>query len=227
MAEPTIEMDTRAYNAGTGVYNIAIIDGGVVQSGTLRWSSSGVDGNVELPSSGNKWAEEFWWDSGSDTQICNSTDTPSAASQPEALFKITTSDASEVAFDTVPQFSVYDDASHNQPVEEVCVGTTGHPSPFIKGSISTGYDPAVHWTVPQYWNESPESTLHGLETNGVDNGNGNNGLGYGTAQSYLGASSKLLKTTPEYIWLALSVPDDATTGVDAINCMFSMVYTYT
>lgn len=224
MAEPTIEIDTRAYNASTGVYNVAIIDGGVVQSGTLRWSSSGVDGNVELPSSGDKWAEEFWWDSGSDTQICDSTDTPSAASQPEALFKVFTN---AVSFDTTPQFSVYDDAAHDQPVEEVCVGTTGHPSPFIKGSISTGYDPTVHWTTPQYWNETLESDLHGLETNGVDNGNGNNGLGYGTAQSYLEASSTDLNTNPQYIWLALSVPDDAATGVDAIDCVFGMTYTYT
>lgn len=223
MAEPTIEIDTRAYNAGTGVYNVAIIDGGVVQSGTLRWSSSGVDGNVELPSSGDKWAEEFWWDSGSDTQICDSTDTPDAASQPEALFKVFT-DA--VSFDTTPQFSIYDSAAHTQ-AEEVCVGTTGHPSPFIKGSISTGYDPAVHWTTPQYWNEASSAALHALETNGVDNANGNNGLGYGTAKSYLEASSTDLNTNPQYIWLALSVPDDATTGVDAINGVFGMTYTFT
>jgi hypothetical protein len=224
VAEPTIEIDTRAYNASTGTFDVAIIDGGVVQSGTLRWSTSGVDGNVELPSSGDKWAEEFWWDSGADTQICDSTDTPSAASQPEAMFKVFTDAES---FDTAPRFSVYDDSSHDIPVEEVCVGTTGHGSPFIKGSIGTGYDPAAQWTTEQYWDESPESVLHDLETNSSQNGNGNNGLGYGSAQSYLESSSTDLNTNPQYIWLALSIPDDATTGVDTIDCVFSMTYTYT
>lgn len=223
MAEPTIEIDTRAYNASTGTFDVAVVDGGAVQGGTLRWSTSGVDGNVELPSSGDKWAEEFWWDSGADTQICDSTDTPSAASQPEAMFKVFT-DA--VSFDTAPQFSVYDSGSHTQ-AEEVCVGTTGHPSPFIKGSIGTGYDPSVQWTTEQYWDESPESDLHGLETNSSENGNGNNGLGYGSAMSYLEASSTDLNANPQYIWLALSIPDDATTGVDAIDCVFGMTYTYT
>ena len=227
MAEPTIEIDTRAYGAsvtGRGSYTVAIVDGGVVQTGTLRWSTSGVDGNVELPSSGDKWAEEFWWDSTADTQICESTDTPSAASQPYAMFVV---DTDAVSFDTAPKFTVYDNATHAQPVEEVCVGTTGHPSPFIKGSIGTSYDPTVQWTTPQYWDESPESDLHELETNGVDNANGNNGLGYGSAQSYLEASSTDLNTNPQYIWLALSIPDDATTGVGAIDCVFSMTYTYT
>lgn len=224
MAEPTIEIDTRAYNAGTGVFNVAIIDGGVVQTGTLRWSSSGVDGNVELPGSGDKWAEEFWWDAAADTQICDSADTPSAASQPEAMFKVST-DA--VSFDTAPQFSVYDSAGHTQG-EQVCIGTTGHPSPFIKGSIGTNYDPSVQWSgTEQYWDETLESDLHELETNSSQNGNGNNGLGFGSAKSYLEASSTDLNTTPQYIWLALSIPEDATTGIDTIDCIIGMTYTYT
>lgn len=221
MAEPTIEMDTRAYNASSGTFDVAVVDGGTVQSGTLRWSSSGVDGNVELPSSGNKWTEEFWWDSGSDTQICESTDTPDAASQPEAMFKIFT-DA--VSFDTVPTFSIFDSASHTE-AEEVCVGSTGHPSPYVKGSIGTGYDPSVQWTTEQYWNEASSAALHGLEVAGSENANGNNGLAGAT--NYLEASSTDLNTNPQYIWLVLSVPDDATTGVDAIDCVFGMSYTYT
>lgn len=221
MAEPSIEMDTRAYNAGSGVYDVAIINAGVV-NGTLRWSDDGVSGNITRPSSGNKWAGEFWHDSTANTQITDSTDTPDAASQPEALIKVT-SDA--VAFDTAPKFTIYDDTSHSSQGEQACIGTTNHTSPFVKGSIGTSYNPVTQWTTPQYWNESSSSTLHDLEVAGSENVNGNNAL-CGTT-NYLEASSTNINTIPQYIWLALSIPDDASTGIDVIDVVLTMEYTFT
>lgn len=216
MAEPTIEMDTRAYNESSGTYNVAIIDGGSVQSGSLRFSSDGVSGTVEIPTSGNKWAEELWWDSTADTLVQDSSSTPDQSSLLEAFIKVT-SDA--VSFDTAPKFTIYDSASHTE-AEEVCVGTTNHTSPLIKGRIATAY------TAPsQYWGEASDAALHAKETAGAVTPTGNNGLCGAT--NYLQASSTNINTTPQYIWLAFSVPYDATTGVDAVDCVFSMTYTYT
>lgn len=219
MAEPTIEMDTRAYDttiSSRSDFNIPIIDGGVVQSGTLRWSSSGVSGNVTLPTSGNKWAEELWWDSTTDTKIMSSSQTPDSASQPQAMFVI---DTDAVAFDTAPKITVYDSSSHTE-VEEVCVGTTNHPSPFIKGRISTSYA-----APSQYWGEADSDTLHAKEVAGAVTPDGNNGLCGST--NYLQASSTDLNSNPQYLWLALSIPSDATTGVDAIDCVLTIEYTFT
>lgn len=216
MAEPTIELDTQAYNAAPGTYDIPIIDGGVVQSGTLRWSDNGVSGKVTRPTSGNKWALELWWDATSDTKIMDSTHTPDAATQIPAMFKVS---SNAVAFDTAPKFSMFDSASHTE-AEEVCIGTTNHTSPFVKGHISTAS------TAPaQYWGEASSAALHTLEVAGQQNGSGNNGLCGAT--NYLLSSATNLNTTPQYLWLALSVPYDASTGTDAIDAVKGMTYTYT
>ncbi|RLG44710.1 MAG: hypothetical protein DRN81_03870 [Thermoproteota archaeon] len=210
MAEPTIEMDARTSASST--YSVAIIDGGVVQSGEFRWSdTSSSSGNVTRPSSGNKFADYLFF--GTDELV-------SAAQQPDqtpvtATIKVTT-DA--VSFDTAPKFTIYDSSSHTE-AEEVCVGTTNHTSPLIKGRISTSS------TAPStYWGETDEAALHAKEVAGAVT-SGNNGLCGAT--NYLQASSTDLNTTPEYLWLALSVPDDVSTGVDSIDCVFTLSYTYT
>jgi len=229
MTLPTIEMDTRAYGVtvtSISDYTVPIINGGAVVSGTLKWTGSGASTGIEVPTSGDIWAPEFWWESTGNTQICDSTDTPDAATQPAAMFVIHT-DA--YSFTTPPTFTVYDSSSHTA-VEEVVVGTTSHSSAFIKGSIGTSYDPTSQWTTPQYWDETDSATLHALETGTIavpasQNGNGNNGL-WG-AYSYLVASSSDLNTTPQYLWFAMSIPDDATTGTNVIECVFTMNYSYT
>lgn len=229
MVEPNIEMDTRAYGAsvtGRASYTVPIINAGaVVTPGTLKWNGSGASTPIEIPTSGNIWATEFWWEATGDTQICDSTDTPDAASQPYAMFVID----SNIAFSAPPTFSVYDSSSHTA-VEQVVVGTSNHSSAFIKGSIGTSYDPVVQWTTPQYWNESSSSVLHGIETGTIavpasQNGSGNNGL-WG-AYSYLVASTADLSVTPQYLWLAMSIPDDAATGDAVIDCVFAIDYSYT
>lgn len=223
--EPTIEIDTRAYNAGTGVYNVAIINAGVVD-GTLRWSDNGVSGNITRPSSNDKWSQEFWHDSTADTKIADSTDTPDAASQPEAFLKVYSGTVNPGRnFDTAPKFTVYDDTSHSSQGEQACIGTTNHTSPFVKGSIGTSYNPVTQWTTPQYWDEASSAALHNLEVAGSQNVNGNNAL-CGTT-NWLVASTTNIELTPQYIWLALSVPDDASTGIDVINVVLTMEYSYT
>ena len=222
-------MDTRAYDTtvtGIGNYTIPIINGGAVVSGTIKWTGSGASSAIEIPTSGDIWGTELWWEAAGNTQICDSTDTPDAATQPAAMFVVTT-DA--VSFSTPPIFTIYDSSGHTA-VEEVVVGTTGHPSAFIKGSIGTSYNPVTQWTTPQYWNESSSSVLHAVETGSIStpasqNSSGNNGL-WG-AYSYLVASSSDLNTNPQYIWLAMSIPDDATTGDAVIDCVFAMDFSYT
>lgn len=223
--EPTIEIDTRAYNASTGVYDVAIINAGVVD-GTLRWSDDGVSGNITRPSSGNKWAGEFWHDSTANTQITDSTDTPDAASQPEALFKVFSGVTNPGRnFDTAPKFTIYDSSSHSSEGEQACIGTSNHGSPFVKGSIGTSYNPATQWPTQIYWDENTSADMHNLEVSGSQNANGNNALCGAT--NWLVASTTNIESTPQYIWLALSIPDDATTGIDVIDVVLTMEYTYT
>lgn len=224
MVLPTIEMDTRAHGVtvtGRASYNVPIINGGAVVSGILKWTGGIVSAPIEIPTSGNIWAPSFWWDATGDTQICDSTDTPDAASQPTAMFVI---DTNAVAFSAPPTFSIYDSSSHTA-VEEVVVGTSNHSSAFIKGHISTAY------TAPaQYWGEVSSSVLHAVETGSIStpasqNGNGNNGLWGG--YSYLVASSSDLNANPQYLWIAMSIPYDATTGSNVVDCVFTISFSYT
>lgn len=234
MALPTIEMDTRAYGTsvtGLGSYNIPIINAGAtVSPGTLKWTGGTVDAAIEIPTSGNIWAPSFWWDTATtDTQICDSTDTPDAATQPAAMFVVHTDDGTPVSFSAPPTFTVYDSSSHTA-VEEVIVGTTGHSSSFIKASIGTSYDATVQWPIPQYWDEDNSAAIHAVETGTIavpasQNSNGNNGL-WGS-YSYLEASSSDIETNPQYLWMAMSIPSDATTGTNVIDCVFTMSFSYT
>lgn len=209
MAEPSIEMDART--TGSATYSVAIIDAGVVQSGDIRWSdTASSSGNVTLPSSGDKFAAYLFF---------GSTEIVGTAQQPDgtpvtATIKVT-SDA--VSFDTAPKFTIYDSASHTE-AEEVCVGTTNHTSPLIKARINIASGAPA-----QFWGET-EAGLHAKEVAGAVT-SGNQGLCGAT--NYLQATSTDLNATPEYIWPALSVPDDATTGIDAIDCVFTCEYTYT
>jgi hypothetical protein len=210
MAEPTIEMDART--TGSATFSVAIIDAGVVQSGNIRWSdTASSSGNVTLPSSGNKFADYLFF---------GSTELVGAAQQPDqtpvsATIRVQTN---AVSFDTAPKFTIYDSASHTE-AEEVCIGTTNHTSPLIKGRINVASGAPA-----QHWGEADEATLHAKEVAGAVT-SGNNGLCGAT--NYLQATSTNLNATPEYLWLALSVPDDTTTGVDAIDCVLTCEYTYT
>lgn len=208
MAEPTIEMDART--TGSATYSVAIIDAGSVQSGDIRWSDTASEsGNVTLPSSGDKFAAYLFFDTSEIVGVAQQPDdTPVTAT-----IRVQT-DA--VSFDTAPIFTIYDSASHTE-AEEVCVGTTNHTSPLVKGRIKQAS------TAPAIWWDETEGALHAKEIAGAVT-NGNNGLAGAT--NYLQASSTDLNGTPEYLWLALSVPDDATTGTDAIDCVFTMEYTY-
>lgn len=213
MAEPTIEMDART--AGSATYNVAIIDGGSVQSGDLRWSdTASSSGNVTIPSSGNKFANYLYF---STSQLVSDAQQPDDAPV-TATIEISTSD--DVSFDTAPKFTIYDSGSHTE-AEEVCVGTTNHTSPFIKGRISD-----AETTPGANWGEASEAALHAKEVGGAVT-LGNQGLCGAT--NYLQTSSTNLydgSSNEEYIWLALSIPYDATSGVDSIDCVFSMTYTY-
>lgn len=215
MAEPTVELDART--SGSATYSVAIIDGGSVQSGTLRWASTeSSTANVVIPESGNKWAEWLIWDSTADSTLISSTQQPSGTPV-TATFKLSTSDTA--TFDTSPRITVYDSASHTE-AEEVCVGTTAHTSPLIKGRINSAS------TAPaQYWGETDDPTLHAKESAGGVTPVGNNGL-CGTT-NYLDTNTTDLYNNPRYFWLAFSVPYDATTGVDAIDCVLTIEYTYT
>ena len=45
--------------------------------------------------------------------------------------------------------------------------------------------------------------------------------------SYMQSSSTNINTTPQYFMLALSVPDDISTGINSIDAVLSIRYTYT
>ena len=223
MAEPAIELDVQDEMASSPTYDINIITGGTVDTDkVLRWgapdSADGAITNVTLPTSGNKWAEELWLEdlSTTDLELLNATYDPDAGTQAYMTFKIT---SNAVSFATAPRITVYDSSSHTE-AEEVCVGTTAHTSPFIKGRIATSSAQPAQW-----WGEASSAALHALETGGGVTPAGNNALCGDT--NYLECGTTDINGTPQYFMLALSIPDDATTGVDSIDCVFSIRYTYT
>ena len=175
---------------------------------------------VQRAASGDKWADEFWLEDtdGADEQLQDTTETPDAATQCYPLFKLT-SDA--VAFASAPILTCYDSAADRAtPDEEALVGSTGHTSSFVKiVGNTTAAQPA------QYWGAGASATLHARESAGsvtIPNYQGLNG-----DVAYLTCSATNINTTPQYFSIALSVPDDATLGVDAIDIVFSIKYTYT
>ena len=229
MAEPSIELDAALSSAPT-TYDQAIINAGVVDTTkVLRWGDpDSVDAsitNVTLPSSGNAFAPELWLEDtdGTDVLLCDSDEQPEAGTQRAMIFKLS-SDA--VSFATAPRITAYDDNTHAGATEEVFAGTTNHTSPFLKARGQT-----VTTAPPQYWGEASEAALHiidalGAITCGDATGNQENAVLEGDT-NYLVSSSVDINTTPQYFSLALSVPDDATTGVDAIDIVLSIRYTYT
>lgn len=228
MAEPSMELDGALTSAPT-TYDIPFINGNTVDATkTLRWgaddSADGAITNVQRPSSGNKWADELWDDDsdGADGLICDSDEQPDAATQRAMMLKVT-SDA--VSYATAPRFTVFDSSSHTD-TEEFIDGTTNHTSPFIKARGQTATT-----APPQYWGEASDAALHILDnasaiTCGDATGNQEN-CSLDGMNSYLVSSSTDISTNPQYLSLACSLPDDATTGVDAIDGVFTVRYTFT
>ena len=225
MAEPSIELDTHDEHTSSPTYDIPIITAGTVDTDKVirHGAPDSVDGTitaVQIPSSGDKWADEQWLEdlSTADILLMDTTETPDAATQCYPLFKLT-SDA--VSFASAPIITAYDSAADRAtPDEECLVGSTGHTSTFVKivGNI-TGSQPA------QYWGAGASATLHARESAGsvtIPNYQGLNG-----DEAYITCSSTDINTTPQYFSLALSVPDDATLGVDVIDIVISIKYTYT
>lgn len=226
MAEPSIEIDTHDEHTSSPTYDIPICNAGVVDTDkVIRHgapdSADGAITAVQIPASGNKWADEQWLEdlSTTDIQLMDTTETPDAATQCYPLFKFST-DA--VSFASAPIITAYDSAADRAtPDEECLVGTAGHSSTFVKavGNI-TGSQPA------QYWGAGDSGTLHAREQAGSVTIPGYQGLNGDVA--YLTCSSSDLNTTPQYVSLALSLPDDVVgLGTDAIDIVISFKYTYT
>lgn len=229
MAEPSMELDASAYDSPT-TYDIAIINSNTVDTTkVLRWgdgdSSDGSITNVTLPSSGNAWAPELWIEDtdGTDELCCDTNQHPDQATPRAMMFNLT-SDA--VAYATAPRITAWDSNAHSSTTEEVFAGTTNHTSPFLKARGQT-----VNSAPPQYWGEASEAALHALDSTGPitcgdASGNQENAVLEGDT-NYLVCSATNINTTPQYFSLELSVPDDATTGVDAIDIVLTIRYTYT
>jgi len=229
MAEPSIELDASLSSAPT-TYDQAIINGGTVDTTkVIRWGDAdSVDTditNVTLPSSGDAWAPELWLEDtdGTDVLLVDSDEQPDAATPKAMTFKLS-SDA--VSFATAPRISAWDSNAHTTTAEEVFAGTTNHTSPLLKARGQTLSDAPAQW-----WGEASDAALHTLDASGAivcgnATGNEENAVLEGDT-NYLYASAVDINGTPQYFALALSVPDDATTGVDAIDIVLSIRYTYT
>lgn len=223
MAEPSIELDAQDEMGAAPTYDIPFINAGVVDpTKTLRFggadSADGAITNVQRPASGNIWAPDLWDDDsdGADAQLTDENNTPDAATPPYMTFELT-SDA--VSFASKPRITIYDDSGRTE-AEEVCVGTTNHTSPLVKGRIQTANTQPSQW-----WGEASSAALHTLETAGAVEPPGNNALCGDT--NYLQCSTVDINGTPHYFTIALSTPDDVTPGVDSIDCIVSVRYTYT
>lgn len=230
MTEPSMELDASLSSAPT-TYDQPIINGNVVDTDkVIRWgdgdSADGAITNVTLPSSGDEWAPELWLEdlSTADVLLCDSDEQPDAGTPRAMIFKLT-SDA--VAYATAPRITAWDDNTHAGVTEEVFTGSTGHTSPFLKarGQTVTTAPSAAHW------NEATEQALHDKDATGAVTCGNNTGIEENAVlegdTNYLVCSTTDINGTPQYFSLALSVPDDATTGVDAINIVLTIRYTYT
>ena len=227
MAEPNMELDTHDEGDTVATYDIPIINNNVVDTDkVIRWghtdSADGAITPVQIPASGDKWAEDLWLEdlSTADFQLMDETEGPDATSGNQAyhLFKLT----SDAAYASAPIITCYDAAADRAtPDEEHLVGTAGHSSTFIKivGATTSG-QPA------QYWGEASSANLHALETAGsVVLGAAAQGLNGDVA--YMTCTTASINSTPQYFSLACSTPDDVTPGVDAMDIVLSFKYTYT
>ena len=220
MTEPLVELDAQDEMVGAVAYDIPVIEAGVVDTDKVfRWAGLGsTDGslnNITRPASGDAWGDQFWLEDLSTTDIKLLTEayTPDAVTQPKHTFKLTSNVGT---FATAPRITVYDDSGRTE-AEEVCVGTTGHTAPLIKGVIAT-----VETAPGQYWGEGTSQLLHDKEVAGANSPNGLCGT-----TNYLECSSVDLNTTPEFFTLAFSCPDDVTLGTPSVDCVTTIEYTYT
>lgn len=229
MAEPTIELDA-ADSATPTTYNRSIIAAGsVVANIVIRWgdgdSVSNTITNVTLPSSGNAWAPELWFEDtgGTDYLICDTDEQPDGT-QRAMMYQLSTTD--DENFATAPRITVYDDSGRTI-AEEFIAGSTGHTSPFIKArgqTVSTA--PAI------YWGEASDAALHVLNNESAivcgDNVSNQENCALEGDTGYLYTSTtNLYSGSEEYFSLAASIPDDAATGVDVVDGILSIRYTYT
>lgn len=224
-----MELDAST-TASPTTYDIPFINANTVDATkTIRWgdtdSADGAITNVTLPSSGNAWAPELWDDDsdGTDSLVCDSDEQPDAATQRAMMFKLT-SDA--VSYATAPRITVFDSSSHTD-TEEFIDGTTNHTSPFIKARGQSNVTTAP----PQYWGEASDAALHTLDNGsaivcGDATGNQEN-CALDGMNSYLYSAATDINGTPQYFSLAASIPDDATTGVDSVDGVLTIRYTYT
>jgi len=229
MTEPSMELDA-SDSAAPSTYDNNIITGNTVDTDkVIRWgdgdSADGAITNVTLPSSGDIWAPELWLEdlSTTDVLLCDTDEQPDAGTQRDMIFKLT-SDA--VSYATAPRITAWDSNAHAATTEEIFAGTAGHTSPLLKARGQT-----VATAPAQYWGEAGDSTLHDLDATGPivcgdQTSNQENAVLEGDT-NYLYASAVDINGTPQYFSLALSVPDDATTGVDAIDVVLTIRYTYT
>ena len=229
MAEPNMELNASLSSAPT-TYDQAIITANVVDTDkVIRWgdgdSADGAITNVTLPSSGDIWAPELWLEdlSAPDVLLVDTDEQPNAATPKAMTFELT---SNAVSYATAPRISAWDDNSHAATTEEVFVGSSGHGSPFLKARGQT-----VNSVPAEDWGEASEQALHDLDATGAivcgDAAGAEENAVLEGDSNYLFASTTDINGTPQFFALALSVPDDATTGVDAIDIVLSIRYTYT
>ena len=225
-----MELNASLSSAPT-TYDQVIITGNVVDTDkVIRWgdpdSADGAITNVTLPSSGNLWGPELWLEDLSTTdQLLIDTDEQPDAGTPKAMTFELTSNA--VAYATAPRISAWDSNAHTTTAEEIFAGTVGNSNvPLLKARGQT-----VNSAPAQWWGEANDAALHALDTTGAivcgnAAGNEENAVLEGDI-NYLYASAVDINGTPQYFTLALSVPDDAATGVDVIDVVLTIRYTYT
>jgi hypothetical protein len=228
MAEPNMELDASATGTPT-TYDIPIINNNTYDTTkVIRWgdgdSAVGTITNVTLPSSGDQWAPECWIEDtdGTDVLCCDSDEQPDAGTPRAMMFYL----SSDAAYATAPRITAWDSNSHAAVTEEIFTGTTNNSNvPFLKarGQTVNTAPSAAHW------NEASEAASHDIDTSGTcgnNTGTEENAALEGDT-NYLTCSAADISGTPQYFSLALSIPDDATTGVDAIDCVLTIRYTYT
>ncbi len=231
MAEPSMELNA-SLSSVPATYDQAIITANTVDTDkVIRWGDpDSVDGtitNVTLPSSGNAWAPELWLEDIGDVDvlICDSDEQPDAGTPRAGMMFELTSDA--VSYATAPRISAWDSNAHTTTAEEIFAGTAGNSNiPLLKARGQN-----VSTTPPQWWGEANDPALHALDGTGAivcgnNTGNEENAVLEGDT-NYLYASAVDINGTPQFFSLALSVPDDATTGVDVIDVVLTIRYTYT
>lgn len=233
LAEPTLELDA-SKTATPTTYDVPIIDAGTYDTDkVIRWgdgdSADGAITNVTLPGSGDAWAPECWIEDLSTTdELCCDSDEQPDAGTPRAMMFTLFASADGASFASQTRITAWDDNTHAATTEEIFAGTTNNGNdPLLKARGQTANTaPAGQW-----WNEANDQALHDKDTTGAVTCGDNAGIEENGAlegdTNYLQSSVNNIQTTAQFFSLALSIPDDATTGVDAIDCVLTIRYTYT